>query len=45
MKWAEVLLNRADEIPGYEASALRAKSAEILADVSRIIGRDVRSHL
>lgn len=45
MKWAEILLTRADEIPGYEARALRAKGAEILADVSRLVGRDVRSHL
>lgn len=33
MKWAEILLTRADEIPGYEARVLRAKGAEILADV------------
>jgi hypothetical protein len=45
MKWAEILLTRADEIPGYEARALRAKGAEILADVSRIVGRNVRSCL
>lgn len=45
MKWAEILLTRADEIPGYEARALRAKGAEILADVSRLVGRDVRSYL
>ena len=45
MKWAEILLARADEIPGYEARALRAKGAEILADVSRIVGRNVRSSL
>jgi hypothetical protein len=41
MEWAEVLLARADEIPGYEARALRAKSAEILAEVSRLVGRNV----
>ncbi|MCD6073744.1 MAG: hypothetical protein K0Q70_627 [Rhodospirillales bacterium] len=45
MKWAEILLTRADEIPGYDARALRAKGAEILADVSRIVGRNVRSCL
>ena len=42
MKWAEVLFARADEIPGYEARVLRAKGAEILADVSRHVGRKVR---
>ena len=41
MKWAEVLLTRADEIPGYEAHNLRAKGAEVLADVSRLVGRGV----
>jgi hypothetical protein len=45
MKWAEVLFMRADEIRGYEASALRAKGVEILADVSRLIGRDLSSNL
>lgn len=41
MKWAEVLLTRADEIQGYEARILRAKGAEVLADVSRLVGRGV----
>lgn len=41
MKWAEVLLTRADEIPGYEARVLRAKGAETLADVSRLVGKNV----
>ena len=44
MQWAEILLSRADEIPGYEARVLRAKGAEILADVSRLVGRDVRAY-
>ncbi len=41
MKWAEVLLTRADEIQGYEARILRAKGAEVLADVSRLVGHRV----
>ena len=45
MKWAEILFTRADEIRGYEASALRAKGVEILADVSRLIGRDLGGNL
>lgn len=39
MDWAVALITRADEIPGYEADALRAKGFEVLADISRIIGR------
>ncbi len=39
MDWAVVLITRADEIPGYEAGALRAKGFEVLADISRLIGR------
>jgi hypothetical protein len=45
MAWAKVLLTRADEIRGYEANALRAKGCEVLADVSRIVGRDLTSRI
>ena len=41
MDWAIALITRAEEIPGYEAGALRAKGFEVLADISRIIGRDL----
>ncbi len=41
MEWAETLSRRANEIPGYDAELLRAKSAGILADVSRLVGREV----
>ena len=39
MQWAAILFTRADEIPGYEAGALRSKGVAILADVSRLVGR------
>ena len=45
MQWAEILMLRADEIPGYEAGTLRAKSAAILADVSRLLGRNLSASL
>jgi hypothetical protein len=45
MKWAEILFTRADEIRGYDARVLRAKGVEILADVSRLVGRDLGSSL
>jgi hypothetical protein len=41
MEWAETLTRRAEEIPGYDAEQLRAKSAGIMADVSRKVGREV----
>jgi len=41
MQWAEILFTRADEIRGYEAASLRAKGIEVLADVSRLVGRDL----
>jgi hypothetical protein len=41
MQWAEALTRRADEIPGYDADSLRTKSAGIMADVSRLVGREV----
>jgi hypothetical protein len=41
MEWAETLLRRANEIPGYDAASLRAKSAGIVADVSRLVGHEI----
>ena len=38
IKWAEALIIQADNIQGDEANILRAKSATILADVSRLVG-------
>ena len=38
IKWAEALIAKADDIPGYESDVLRAKSADILADISRLVG-------
>ena len=45
MKWAEILITRADEIPGYRGGELRAKGIAVLADVSRLIGRDLGGNL
>ena len=38
IKWAEALISKADNIHGYDAEVLRAKSAAILADISRLVG-------
>ena len=38
IKWADALILKADDIQGYESEILRAKSAAILADVSRLVG-------
>ncbi len=37
IKWAEALIVKADEIPGYESDALREKAAQTLADVKRLV--------
>jgi hypothetical protein len=41
IKWAEILITKADDIRGYEASKLRDKGGEILAHVSRLVGEDL----
>ena len=41
IKWAEILITKADEIRGYDSQALRNKGVEILADVSRLVGEDM----
>ena len=41
IKWAEILITKADDIPGYEAAKLRDRGTEVLSRVSRMIGEDL----
>ncbi|MAF49255.1 MAG: hypothetical protein QGH73_05060 [Rhodospirillales bacterium] len=41
IKWAEILITKADDIPGYESTKLRDKGGEVLAHVSRLIGENL----
>jgi hypothetical protein len=41
IKWAEILITKADDIPGYESAKLRDRGSEILSRVSRMIGEEL----
>ena len=41
IKWAEILITKADDIPGYESAKLRQRGSEILCPVSRMIDEDL----
>ena len=41
IKWAEILITKAHEIPGYESSNLRDRGGEISSRASRMIGEDL----
>lgn len=41
IKWAEILITKADDIPGYESAKLHDHGTEILSRVSHMIGEDL----
>lgn len=40
IKWAEALITKADEIPGYESDLLREKAAQTLTEISQLLEKE-----